>query len=169
MPFDLTNAPSTFQTLMHEVLCPYLRKFVLVFFDDILIYNREREEHSSHVEQVFQCLRKHSLVVNGGKCEFGVDRVAYVGHVLSAAGISVDEDKISAMISWPSPKNLKELRGFLGLTGYYRRFVKGYAQLIRVLTNQSKKDSFARNEEVELAFKYLKIVMTKDRARNAEF
>ena len=99
MPFDLTNAPSTFQTLMHEVLCPYLRKFVLVFFDDILIYNRAREEHCTHVEQEFQYLRKHTLVVNGSKCEFGVNRVAYLGHIKSAAGVSVDGDKISAMVS----------------------------------------------------------------------
>ena len=136
MQFGLRNAPSTFQALMHVVFHPYLRKFVLFFFDDILICNRAREEHCSHVEQVFQCLRKHSLGVNGGKCEFGVDRVAYLGHVISAAGVSVDEDKMSAMISWPSPKNLKELRGFLRLTGYYRRFVKGYGHLTRVMTNQ---------------------------------
>ena len=134
MPFGLTNAPSTFQALMHEVFRPYLRKLVLVFVDDILIYSRKREKHL-----VFQCLRKHSLVVNGGKCEFGVDKVAYLRHVISAASVSVDEEKISAITSWPSPKNLKELRGFLGLTGYYQRFVKDYAQLTRILTNQLKK------------------------------
>ena len=136
MPLGLRNAPSTFQALMHEVFRPYMRKFVLVFFDDILIYSRNREDHLGHVARVFQCLHKHSLVVNQGKCDFGVYKVAYLGHVISAAGVSVDEEKISAMLSWPSPKNLKELRGFLGLTGYYRMFVKGYAQLTRVLTNQ---------------------------------
>ena len=88
---------------------------------------------------MFQSLRKHSLVVNGGKYELGVDKVACLGHVISAAGVSVDEEKISAITSWPSPKNLKELRGFLGLTGYYQRFVKDYAQLTRILTNQLKK------------------------------
>ena len=101
--------------------------FVLVFLDDILIYSRKWEEHPSHVAHVFQSLRKHSLVVNGGKYELGVDKVACLGHVISAAGVSVDEEKISAITSWPSPKNLKELRGFLGLTGYYRWFVRGYA------------------------------------------
>ena len=106
MLFGLTNAPSTFQSLMHEVFRPYLRKFFLVFFVDILIYSRNREEHPNHVAQVFPCLCKHSFVVNGGKCEFGVDKVAYLGHVISAAGVSVDEEKISAMLSWPCPKNL---------------------------------------------------------------
>lgn len=86
MPFGLTNAPSTFQALMHEVFCPFLRKFVLIFFDDILIYSRLREEHQGHVEQVFQCLCKHALMVNGGKCEFRVTRVAYLGHVIRQLG-----------------------------------------------------------------------------------
>ena len=160
IPFGLTNASCTFQALMPEVFRPYLRKFVLVFFNDIRIYSRNLEEHSDHVAQVFQCFRKHSLVVNGGKCEFGVDKVAYLGHVISAAGVLVGEEKIFVMLSWPSLKNLKELRGFLGLTGYYRRFVKGYAQLTRVLTNQLRKDSFAWNDETERAFQYLKIMMT---------
>ena len=104
------------------------------------------------MEQAFQCLRRHKLVVNGGICEFAVNRVSYLGHIISASGVSVDEEKIVAMKTWPSPKNIIELRGFLGLTGYYRRFVKGYAQLTRVLTNQLKKDSFSWNEEAELVF-----------------
>lgn len=161
MPFGLTNAPSTFQALMNEIFRPYLRKFVLVFFDDILIYSKLREEHRDHVEQVFQCLRKHSLVVNGGKCKFGVNKVAYLGHVISSSGASVDEEKIATMKSWPSPRNLKELRGYLGLTGYYRRFVNGYAQLTKPFTNQLKKDSFAWNKDVEKAIRYLKEVMTQ--------
>ena len=99
--------------------------------------------------------------MNGGKCEFGVNKVAYLGHVISSSGASVDEEKIATMKSWPSPRNLKELRGFLGLTGYYRRFVNGYAQLTKPLTNQLKKDSFAWNKDAEKAIRYLKEVMTQ--------
>ena len=113
------------------------------------------------MEQVFQCLRKHGLVVNGGKCEFGMRRVSYLGHIISNKGVSVDEGKFASMKSWPTPKNLKELRGFLRLTGYYRRFVMGYAQLTKALMNQLKKDSFAWNKEAEKAFQHLKGVMMR--------
>ena len=87
------------------------------------------------MEQAFQCLRRHKLVVNGGICEFAVNRVSYLGHIISTSGVSMDEEKIATMKTWPTPKSLKELREFLGLTAYYRRFVNGYAQLTRVLTN----------------------------------
>ena len=90
-----------------------------------------------------------------------MDKVAYLGHIISADGVSVDDDKISTMKTWPSPRNIKELRGFLGLTGYYRRFVKGYAQLTRVLTNQLKKDAFAWNEDSKRVFQQLKVVMSQ--------
>ena len=88
--------------------------------------------------------------MNEGKCDFGVAQVSYLGHVVSAKGVSVDFEKIAAMTSWPAPRTLKELRGFLGLTGYYRRFVKGYAHMAQPLTNQLKKDAFAWNSETEL-------------------
>lgn len=161
MPFGLTNAPSTFQALMNDIFRPFLRKFVLVFFDDILIYSKGESEHRDHVEKVFHCLRQHQLVINGSKCEFMVDKVAYLGHIISASGVSIDDEKIRAIKTWPSPRNIKELRGFLGLTGYYRRFVKGYASLTRVLTNQLKKDTFAWNMEAEKVFQHLKVVMTQ--------
>ena len=99
MPFGLTNAPSTFQSLMNEIFRPYLKKFVLVFLDDILIYSNGEQEHCEHVARVFQCLRENQLVVNEGKCDFGVQRVAYLEHIISAQGVSVDNEKIEVMLN----------------------------------------------------------------------
>ena len=127
MPFGLTNAPATFQSLMNKVFRPYLCKFVLVFFDDILVYSLDEHTHQTHVDTVLHTLASHSLIINESKCSFGVRQVAYLGHVISAPCVAVDHEKISTIVGWPSPKSIRELRGFLGLTGYYSRFVVGYA------------------------------------------
>lgn len=127
MPFGLTNAPSTFQATMNKVFQPLLRKCVAVFFDDILIYSKSTQDHIHHLELVFQTLVDHQLFAKHNKCVFAQPTVEYLGHVVSAKGVQPDQRKIQAMLDWPIPKNLKQLRGFLGLTGYYRRFVKSYA------------------------------------------
>ncbi|XP_021823725.1 uncharacterized protein LOC110764972 [Prunus avium] len=117
MPFGLSNAPSTFQALMNDIFRPYLRKFVLVFFDDILIYSTSVAEHLVHLTSVFDVLSKHRLHLKLSKCAFGQTTIHYLGHVLSSEGVAVDPSKIQCIVDWPQPKGLKSLRGFLGLTG----------------------------------------------------
>jgi hypothetical protein len=156
MPFGLTNAPATFQSLMNSVLQPFLRKFVLVFFDDILIYSRSWSQHLRHLNIVLQALRDHHLHVKRSECAFATASVAYQGHDISADGVAVDSDKVQAVATWPQPRSTRGLRGFLGLAGYYRRFIQGFGTLAAPLTSLLKKDSFQRTEEATSAFAALK-------------
>lgn len=161
LPFGLTSGPATFQAIMNEVFRPYLRKFVLVFFNDILIYSQSVEDHIIYVELVMQLLKQNQLYVNRKKCEFGKTHMAYLGHIISKKGVAVDDSKVQAMIDWPLPRNVKELRGFLGLTGYYRKFIQGYAKIASPLTDQLKKDKYCWTDSATTTFNTLKTTMVQ--------
>jgi hypothetical protein len=139
MPFGLTNAPSTFMRLMNEVLCLFIVKFLVVYFDDILIYSKSLDEHIKHLRAVFGALREAHLFTNLEKCTFCTDRVAFLDYVVTPQGIEVDEAKIEAIKSWPIPATLTQLQIFLGLTGYYRHFVRDFSTIAAPLNDLMKK------------------------------
>ncbi|WVZ69502.1 hypothetical protein U9M48_018276 [Paspalum notatum var. saurae] len=155
MPFGLTDAPRTFQSAMNSTLAPFLRKFVLVFFDDILIYSKTFADHLNH-------LKLDSWQIKLSKCEFAQRQIHYLGHVISQDGVSTNPAKIEAIISWPSPSSVKELRSFLGLAGYYRRFVRHFGVFSRPLTALLKKHAlFIWTTEHDASFAALKQALCK--------
>ncbi|KAL4284928.1 hypothetical protein GQ457_16G014540 [Hibiscus cannabinus] len=160
MPFGLSNAPSTFQRLMNDIFRPYLRQFVLVFFDDILIYSSTWDAHVRHVQLVLQLLRTHHLVAKLSKCVFGQQSIGYLGHIISAQGVSVDPEKITSICQWPQPQTVKEVRSFLGLAGYYRRFIRNYATIASPLTDLLRKDAFNMTSAAAQAFSSLKQLLS---------
>uniref|UniRef100_A0A2N9H8H7 RNA-directed DNA polymerase n=1 Tax=Fagus sylvatica TaxID=28930 RepID=A0A2N9H8H7_FAGSY len=161
MPFGLTNTPATFQSLMNDIFRTALRRYVLVFFDDILIYSHTWAEHLQHLQIVFDELLRHKLYVNRSKCLLGQQEVDYLGHIISPRGVAPDPSKINCMQSWPQPRNTTALRGFLGLTGYYRKFVQNYGIIAAPLTQLLKKDGFKWSDAATEAFQQLKSAMVQ--------
>ena len=163
MPFGLTNAPATFNRLMTDIFRESLDDFVLVFFDDILIYSKSREEHEHHLRHVLEILRKAKLYAKRSKCPFFEDRVAYLGFIVSAEGISPDPAKVEAVVSWPVPQSVSEVRGFLGLTGWCRIFVEKYALIAGPLTELTRKEEpFLWTDKRQSAFDRLKEILASE-------
>ncbi|KAH9716982.1 Endonuclease [Citrus sinensis] len=157
MPFGLSNAPSTFMRLMNHVLHAFIGKFVVVYFDDILIYSKGLDEHIEHLQSVLTVLRKEKLYANLKKCSFCTNQIVFLGYVVSAKGIEVDEEKVKAIKEWPTPKSVSEVRSFHGLASFYRRFVKDFSTLAAPLTEIVKKHvGFKWGSEQERAFNLIK-------------
>src|SRR4051812_13617587 len=161
MPFGLTNAPSTFMRLMNHVLREFIGRFVVVYFDDILIYSRTEFEHVDHIRQVLQVLRNAKLYANLEKCTFAKDKVIFLGYVVSKHGVEVDSSKIEAIHNWPTPMNVSQVRSFHGLAGFYRRFVKDFSTIAAPLNDLTKKGvPFVWGVAQDLAFDELKRLLT---------
>ena len=157
LPFGLTNAPATFMSFMNEVLRPYLDQFVVVFLDDILIYSKNQDEHMEHLRLVLEKLREHHLFAKQSKCAFLLEEVEFLGHVVSSQGIKMDAAKVKAVADWPQPASVRDVRSFLGLIGYYRRFIQDFSRLAAPLTELTRKDiNFYWSSEHAAAFNALK-------------
>jgi hypothetical protein len=140
MSFGLTNAPAYFMYMINKVFMEYLDKFVVVFIDDILVYSRNEEEHEGHLRLVLQKLRDHKLYAKLSKCEFWLKQVAFLGHVVSKGGISVDPSKVQDVLGWKTPTSVSDIRSFHGLAGYYRRFIEGFSRISKPMTELLEKD-----------------------------
>ncbi|GJT82215.1 putative reverse transcriptase domain-containing protein [Tanacetum coccineum] len=157
MPFGLTNAPAVFMDLMNRVCKPHLDKFVIVFIDDILIYSKSKQEHGKHLKIILDLLKKEELYAKFSKCEFWIPKVQFLGHVIDSEGIHVDPAKIESIKDWTSPKSPTEIRQFLGLAGYYRRFIEGFSKIAKPMTKLTqKKVKFEWGDKQEAAFQLLK-------------
>ncbi|GKD47839.1 putative reverse transcriptase domain-containing protein, partial [Tanacetum coccineum] len=157
MSFGLTNAPAVFMDLMNRVCKPYLDRFVIVFIDDILIYSKSRKEHEGHLKLILRLLKEEELYAKFSKCDFWLSKVQFLGHVIDSEGIHVDPAKIESIKDWASPKTPTEIRQFLGLAGYYRRFIKGFSKIARPMTKLTQKSvKFDWGEKAEAAFQLLK-------------
>ena len=157
MPFGLTNAPTAFMDLMNRVFRPYVDQFVVVFIDEILVYSKDAQEHEHHLRIVLETLREMKLYDKLSKCDFWLKEVSFLGHIVSAEGIRVDPAKIEAVMNWKSPQNVTEVRSFLGLAGYYRRFVRGFSVIASPLTKLLRKGiKFEWTHKCQNSFEQLK-------------
>ncbi|GJU19453.1 putative reverse transcriptase domain-containing protein [Tanacetum coccineum] len=157
MPFGLTNAPAIFMDLMNRVCKPYLDKFVIVFIDDILIYSKSEEEHEVHLKTILDLLKKEKLYAKFSKCEFWLQEVQFLGHVVNRDGIHVDPSKVESVKNWKTPESPTEIRSFLGLAGYYQRFIENFSKIAKPLTLLTQKNkTYVWGNEQDEAFRILK-------------
>jgi len=163
MPFGLTNAPATFCTLMNDIFREWLDDFVVIYINDILIYNGSLEEHAEHLRKVFQRLRENKLYAKLEKCEFGVTKVDFLRHKITQEGLKMDDHKVKAILDWEPPKSVPALRSFLGLASYYRKFIKNFVKIAAPLTNLLKKSAMTYEWEgaCNEAFETLKGILVK--------
>jgi len=147
MSFGVTNAPAIFMDYMNRIFHEFFDKFIVVFIDDILIYSKNHEEHERHLKIVLQILKERQLYGKWSKCEFWLEQVQFLGHVISKSGIAIDPSKVQAVLHWEQSKNITEIRSFLGLAGYYRKFIEEFSKLALPLTKlTSKGQPFKWNE-----------------------
>ena len=150
MPFGLTNAPSTFMRLMNEVLKRFLGKFVIVYLDDIMIFNRTKEEHIEHIKQVLKRLQEEKLLINLKKCSFMQEEIVYLGFVISANGLKMDPEKVKEILEWPTPENVGEVRSFHGLASFYRKFIRNFSSICNSMTEMMRGDKKDASGHMEL-------------------
>jgi hypothetical protein len=161
MSFGLTNAPAYFMYLMNSVFMTELDKFIVVFIDDILVYSKNEEEHAGHLHVVLQRLREHHLYAKLSKCDFWLKEIKFLGHTISQAGIAVDPDKVQEVMNWKPPTTVRQIRSFLGLAGYYRRFIPDFSRIAKPITELLKKESkFVWGQKCEDAFHALRQHLT---------
>jgi hypothetical protein len=161
VPFGLTNAPIVFMSLMNDVFWKYLDHFVQVFLEDILIYSKNEREHEEHLRVVVSYLREKKFYGKLSKCFFFQKEIHYLGHIIFGEGISVDPEKVNAIMEWPVPKNAHEVRSFMGLEGYYQRFVELFSKIEKPITTlQHKGVSYEWTEECDSEFIELKRLLT---------
>jgi hypothetical protein len=134
MSFGLTNAPAFFMSLVNSVFIDYLNKFVVVFIDDILIYPQSEEEHAGHLRMVLQRLREHQLYAKLSKCEFWIDEVLFLGHIINKEGLAVDPKKVADILNWKAPIDGRGIKSFIGMARYYRRFIEGFSKIAKPMT-----------------------------------
>jgi hypothetical protein len=156
MPFGLSNAPSTFMRLMNQVLKPFIGNFIVVYFDDILIYSRNPVNHMDHVRKVLEVLRENKLFINLKKCSFMMDQLLFLRFVVNADGIRVDEEKVRVIREWTTPKTVGEVRSFHGLATFYKRFIRNFSSIVAPITECMKKGKFNWGDEAERSFSIIK-------------
>ena len=156
MSFGLSNTPSTFMWLMNTMLRPYIGKFVVIYFDGILVFSKNKEDHLQHLKIILDKLRKHQLYANLNKCRFLQESLVFVGSFISTKGVNMDSKKVRAILEWPSPRSITKVRSFHGLATFYIKFIRNFSSIVAPITDCTKGTTFKWTNKVEESFKFLK-------------